>query len=284
MDTAFTSLPGPFEPCIFYAGQDVFSLKQDNPEKALVAAPQQPQDNGAVILPSFPDSCDDIPSQRAGKVRILAAAAGYSRVNVSVGVRTAAASLGFGELTAYQPVMDGFHQVTVTSTSRPRMILTRVTLPFRAGESVTLALINAPTGMEILRIGDDLCQSKPRGLSCLRLVNLSYDSGAFDLALSDDRLVFTNVRFKEATPYKRIRPGKYTFLLTDAANQPAPLGEDVETVETMPIPYSSNDILDCTPSLLTFALNIEPGYHYTIFAIGLIDGSPSLQILAARDA
>ena len=209
------------------------------------------------------------PTQGYCRVRFLHAAVGYAPLNVVVGGRMMANNLTFGELTGYRNVPDGFRTVVVRSGNG---LLLRKNFPFKSGETITLAIVNAPSGIELAQINDIPCQNVSRSLSCLRVVNLIYDSQALDMNLYDGRTVFSDVRFKEATPFKTIRPGLYFFYIT-----PTPLEADIETVEDISSDFPRPDVL------VSFAADIGERSTYTVYLLGSVSPDSILKVLLVED-
>ncbi|MEG1869764.1 MAG: DUF4397 domain-containing protein, partial [Oscillospiraceae bacterium] len=159
--------------------------------------------------------CIITPNKRYCKARFLNAAAGYSPLRVNVETLVAAERLPYSDISDYVGVMDGFRVVTIVSARSPRTILLRKTMPFRAGEVVTMAIINTKNGIDLISISDMGCESSSRRRSCFRVSNLSYDNMAVDILLRDGRMVFSDVRFKETTSFKRIATGNYYFYISE---------------------------------------------------------------------
>lgn len=91
------------------------------------------------------------------------------------------------------------------------------------------------------------------------------------------RIVFSDVRFREATTFRRVRPGEYGFYLAATNASPyfpfAP-DVDIETVEDLPIPVGDNyipDYGDLMP-LASFYEAFRQGILYTAYVLGL--GTP----------
>ena len=79
-----------------------------------------------------------------------------------------------------------------------------------------------------LQISDRCCPPTGR-YSNLRVSNLAYYSNPLDVLLADGRVIYADVRFKETTSYKRIRPGTYEFFFAETNLTPPPFHADIET-------------------------------------------------------
>ena len=99
-----------------------------------------------------------------------------------------------------------------------------------------------------------------------------------DVLLADGRVVFTDVRFKETTVFKRMRPGRYQFFFAETDLSALPEWTDIETLDSA--------FLGLTPSMETAAslyLNAAAGVNYTIFLLASAGSVNAIQTLTAAD-
>lgn len=129
-------------------------------------------------------------------------------------------NLLFGDLTDYAPCESGFHSVTVIGTESRRVFLQK-TLPFFTPDAFTLALITASHGMDVLLIPDYPCFCEYE-FACLRTVNLTVDPMRYHLYHYGERLLFSDVWFRQITSHKRLPAGKHGIYLK-LPGQSAPL-------------------------------------------------------------
>lgn len=273
-----------------------------NPEDALPVYPTQPsQPNYPVFpvapeggLPTWPNgnvctgcticpSCGNIGSANVAQVRFLHAALNTAAVNISIGNQNIVNGLTYSNLSTYTSAYSGFRTITVTTARSPRMILVQKTFPIRTGDVYTFALINTISGVDLLQISDNSCNTSSSDLGCMRVVALSPNAPALDVRLSDGRLVYSNVQYKEVTPFKRIRPGSYSFLITQTMPEAVPLEVDIETIEDMSI-LQQRIYPDYVPEpLLTFSLQVQANVHYTVYLIGRVGGTPAFSTLLVEN-
>lgn len=244
----------------------------DLPIAPFPTPPVYPGDDGidlpiapAPTPPAYPG-----PSQvRTGWVRFLHAATGYDPLRILVHSRLFTPSLSYANMTEYRLVQDGYHDVVITPATGARPILLRKTIPFRAGDQVTLAIIDTDMGLDLLQVPDIPCQNPMGGCGSLRMVNLSFNSPPLDMRLYDGGIVLSDVRYREITPFKPFRCGDYLFYL----------------IRTSPVAGSSGDpgSVPYEP-LVSFGIHIKPHATYTCYVIGHI-GVPGqvLQLLVAED-
>lgn len=228
------------------------------PLPPIVGQPEMPEDQGT--------------TGGVAGVRILNAAANYGSVSVTIGEDMLTSGLPFGSSTRYRRVREGFRVVTVSSSTYPRHIIYRQVLPFVAGIRVTLALVNSANGLGIQMITDLPCFGGGRNLACLRMVNLSYNSGPLELVLEDGRVVFSDVRFKEVTSYKRANEGKYNFKVVNSPNRPMPIVSDISTINDLTYQLGGT-----WNALLEFSIDMKANTLYTVYILGNDGYVPSLQ-------
>ena len=213
-------------------------------------------------------------TQNLSEVRFLHAAVQSVPYLISIGTRVAARNLRFAESTDYVKVTDGFRTITVMSAASPRMILCRRNIPFRKGEKATLAVINTTGGIDLMMIPDSTCENHPRSQGCFRFVNLSYNSVPLDVILFDGRVVFSDMRFKEVTTYRRARPGEYGFYIVPTPTptiSPYARNVDIETLEDMPLEVDDTYVPgygNMSP-FATFYETFEAGVSDTAYFAGL---------------
>lgn len=237
------------------------------PEIPLPPIIGQPEMPTPIPLPSQPSN-----NQRFARVRALNAVANFGELALTVGDVVISSSFAYGTSTQYFNVPDGFRVVTVTNASFPRRIIFRQVIPFVANTRVTLALINTSNGIGIQVVPDMRCVTMAAQLSCLRMVNLSFNSNALDLALEDGRIIFSDVRFREVTPFKRARPSKYDFVVINSPNRPVPIVSDIVLINDL-----TNRINGNWRPLLRFSIDMKANTMYTVYIIGNDGYVPRLQ-------
>lgn len=169
----------------------------------------------------------------AVRVRFLnAVVEGGGDLRITAGNRLLASSLPPEGLSEYFTVPAGFRPFAFYDAGNPWTLLFRSTIPLAAGDMVTLAVVRSGGGLDLVRVDDRPCGVRGTDHACIRCVNLVYDSPGLDLILTDGRVVFTDVRFKEVTNYRRARPGRYDLY---AAQTHYPIQPDIETVEELPM-------------------------------------------------
>lgn len=275
-----------------------------NPNDALPVyptTPEQPSEPNYPVFPIAPEGgrptwpnggvcteCTICPgcgnnSTNVAQVRFLHAALNTPAVNIAIGNQNIVPGLTYSNLSAYTSAYSGFRTITVTTARTPRMVLVQKTFPIRSGDVYTFALINTVSGVDLLQISDTSCNNDFTDLGCMRVVALSPNAPALDVRLSDGRLVYSDIQYKEVTPFKRIRPGSYNFLVSETMPQAVPLEVDIETIDDFSI-MQSRIFPDYVPDpLLTFSLQVKANVQYTVYLIGRVGGTPSFSTLLVEN-
>ena len=234
----------------FYQEQQQRDLPQTLPSypdvdgsgPAVEGVPDTPQ-----TLPSYPDVDGSAPPvypqpippivtqpgqpvMRCCRVRFFHAAVQAGSLNVNVGSQRVASNLAFGNFSTYYCFAEGFRTISLINAGSGRTLLLRKTVPMSYGEQLTFVIVNnASTGaLELVRVNDTACSGQMGGFGCLRMANFLLGDTALDLLTADGRVLFSDVRYKETTLSRRLRPGSYSFLV---ANTPVRIERRIQDVE-----------------------------------------------------
>ena len=185
------------------------------------------------VIPGITFPCYNCTATSFGRVRILNASTGYQPFYVYIGNWMVASGLANGDITSYVQAASGTQTITVSGANG--YVYIQKPVQVRASSSMTIAIINTASGLDIMEISDISCNA-PSGTSCLRDCNLSQNLGPFDVSIGNQNssyMAFTNVRYREVTPYTSFYPGWYqlyiartgaypsTYVATAAANMSA---------------------------------------------------------------
>ncbi len=138
-----------------------------------------------------------------GSIRLLNAATGYNPFSIWIDGRLASSGLGFPEITRYNQISQGYHVFTVAGTNGYTYL--RKSL-YVGGGMATVAIINAPTGLDLTVIEDTTCPSGYNS-ACFRVCNLAYYSGPVNAAIGN--VYFNSVPFKDAASFSSFNAGSY---------------------------------------------------------------------------
>ena len=275
----------------FYREQQQQDLPQTLPSypdvdgsgPAVEGVPDTPQ-----TLPSYPDVDGSAPPvypqpippivtqpgqpvMRCCRVRFFHAAVQSGSLNVNVGSQRVASNLAFGNFSTYYCFAEGFRTVSLINAGSGRTLLLRKTVPMSYGEQLTFVIVNnASTGaLELVRVNDTACSGQMGGFGCLRMANFLLGDTALDLLTADGRVLFSDVRYKETTLSRRLRPGSYSFLVANTPVRIEPRIQDVEMdqgewrISQRYLPgYGEMDLL------LSFGMQARRGVLSTAYIIG----------------
>ena len=189
--------------------------------------------------------------------------------------RRAVNRLAFPEISDYGRFIAGYRTITISGLDG--YVYMQKTIPFEAGSTSTIAIINRTGGLDLLQI-PDLCCAPRDGTSNFRVSNLAYGSQPMDVLLGDGRVIYADIRFKETTVYKRIQPGEYEFIFAQTNLMPMPAYMDIESLDSAfigmaPPPYT----------ILTLYLDVRENTNYTVFLLDGADGTGGIQTLVVED-
>ena len=211
------------------------------------------------------------PVMRCCRVRFFHAAVQAGSLNVNVGSKRVASNLAFGNFSTYYCFAEGFRTVSLINAGSGRTLLLRKTVPMSYGEQLTFVIVNnASTGaLELVRVNDTACSGQMGGFGCLRMANFLLGDTALDLLTADGRVLFSDVRYKETTLSRRLRPGSYSFLVANTPVRIEPRIQDVEMdqgewrISQRYLPgYGEMDLL------LSFGMQARRGVLSTAYIIG----------------
>ena len=160
--------------------------------------------------------------------RFLNAAYGYPSLRIRVGNSRFVNRLGYAAITGYGRVRSGYQTVTVTGNNG-RVYIQR-SMPFQANDLTTTAIIRTASGLDLLQIPDICCPSSGRTAS-FRVGNLAFNSSPLDVLMSDGRVVFGDLRYKEVASFRRIQPGAYRFFYADTDMSPMASSLSIESLD-----------------------------------------------------
>lgn len=209
------------------------------------------------------------------KVRFLNGAYGYDAFQIYINRRQAVSKIAYSNLSNYGWVPVGYQTISVIGMDG--YIYIQKTVPFQENTPTTVAIINTASGLDLLAISDTFV--KPTGrYSNFRVSNLAYYSDPIDVLLRDGRVVYADVRFKETTSSKRIRPGNYQFVFADTTFMPMPSWQDIETLGPI-MPRTSPQISE----VATLDLEVSSGLSYTVFLLSTDPNSGTVETVVVAD-
>lgn len=182
---------------------------------------------------------------------------GISSVDIDIADDITIENLDYKEVSGYFPIGPGNNQVQVYPAGEREqpIISTEVNLP--PSEAITLAITGTQSAVDVLPIIQYYQTIDPQE-SRIRFTHLAPGAPAFDIILLDGNIGFFDVGYTQTTDYISITPGTYSLEVRPAGEE-----EVILTAEN-----------------LVFAA----GKAYTIYAVGLIEGNPALEIISLEEA
>lgn len=198
---------------------------------------------------------------RVSNVRFLNAATGYNPFVIFINDNLFSSSLSFAELTEYEKVAGGTQMITIMGENG--YIFVQKQVEFHNNESVTIAIINTESGLDIQVIDDNGCD-RGTNMACIRAANLAFNSGPLTVVIGNQYVTFPNLRYQAVADFESAWPGLYVYTVSRSMVARFPgFGGNV---------------------LLTSALNVQRNRNYTIFLLSWKrDSSDSIKALIVED-
>ena len=196
--------------------------------------------------------CYMMQQQSNSKIRVLHAVPNAPAVDVYANDNIIIKNLPYKEVSSSIPVPSGNYNIKVypTGTKSNPVIDTNVYIPEKS--FYTIAAIGELPDISLYPIQEPVSANKSN-MACVRFIHLSPNAPAVDLKLPDNSIVFNNVPYKGIANFTCVPPGTYTFKVT---------------------PTRTDDVVLTVPDVM-----LHPNTFYTIYAVGLVGETPSLEAL-----
>jgi hypothetical protein len=195
------------------------------------------------------------------RFRVMNAAPDSPPADIYLDGQKIISNLGYKAVSGYQAVTPGTHRIKVTQAGAgadaPGVI--ESDLSFADGQDYTLVAMGKLESLEFRQFKDD--NNPPEGAekSKVRFIHTAIDLGAVDVCGTGQSNCFvTNLTYTNATSYALPDAGVYSL--------------DVRQTGT-------NNIVKSFPNV-----RFNKGEVYTIFLVGLVNGSKPLEIVMSTDA
>ena len=106
-------------------------------------------------------------------------------------------------------------------------------------------------------VSDMPCRNRKQNFSCVRAVNLSYNSPALDVTIQSDMTRFEDLRFKTVSAYQQVMRGEQEFYVSETISGAA---------------------------IFQMGEWMEAGRMYTLYLIGDAYGEPEISGVFTEDA
>ncbi len=159
-------------------------------------------------------------SNRNGKIRFLNAASGYNSFWVYINDKLLVNDFGFADVTEYVDVATG--EPVITLMGENGYVYLQQPITVKNGMMATVAIVNTASGLGFKTITDENCD-RARNASCVRVGNLSYNSGPLNVVIGNRYVTFRNVNSGEVTDFATIWPGEYSYTVSRTNNTMYPI-------------------------------------------------------------
>ena len=191
-----------------------------------------------------------------GYVRVLHAVPDAPNVDIYANGILIVSDLAYSEYTYYLSVPEGTYQITVfPSGSNSSPVISNM-LTVDSNSMITVAAVGMLNSIGLLAIHDANTPMQS-GKALIRFLHLSPNAPAVDITLPNGTVIFSNVSFKQITPYIDVAPMDYTLQVRVAG--------------------TSNVVLTVPD------VNLAENEYYTVYAIGLVGDNPQLEAMLLVD-
>lgn len=189
------------------------------------------------------------------QLRVLHASPDAPAVDVYVNGSKAISNLAFGEVSSTASLPAGTYDVKVTAAGGTDAVIS-AKLPLEAGKHYTVVAEGKLANITAKVIEDNLV-GLDAGKAQLRVVHASPDAPAVDVAVKGGPVLVPNLAFPDASGYLAVDPMTVDVEIRAAGTK--------------------------TVALSVPGLTLEAGKVYTVYAIGLLNGTPALKVLPVVD-
>ncbi len=191
-----------------------------------------------------------------GYVRVIHTVPDAPNVDIYANDKLIVNNLAYGNYTDYLPVPEGMYKLSLYVAGTKNTPVLENMLKVNRNSFLTVAAADNLSNIGFLAISDTN-NSRNQNNAMVRFLHLSPNAPAVDITLPDGSVIFSNVSFKQITPYMNVRPMDYTLQVRIA-------GTD-NVVLTVP------------------NVNLDADNYYTVYAIGLAGEDPELEALLLVD-
>jgi hypothetical protein len=190
-------------------------------------------------------------------VRILHASPDAPPVDIYANGDLVANDLAYEQMTNYVPVPPGDYTIQVypAGTTTNPVIDTTLSVPEKS--SFTVAAVGNLADIGLYPIQEMYMPMVDKRSSYVSFAHLSPDAPAVDVTLPDGTKLFSDISYKEYADYINVEPGTYTLQVR---------------------PAGANQIVLTIPNV-----KLSPGEIYTVYAVGLLNGQPTLDAIISTD-
>jgi hypothetical protein len=191
------------------------------------------------------------------RVRVVHASPDAPAVDILVNGNMTFSNAPFKGITPYASLDDGNYDVQVIPAGTQGPAVIKGNLGFKAGTDYTVLAVGTLSNIAPLVLEDKNMLPDP-GKASVRFIHASPDAPAVDIAVKNGSVLFRNVAFKGVGEYLAVFAGTYDLEVRLAGTN--------------------------TVALSVPGVKLNDQTVYTIFAMGLATGQPSLTAVPSVDA
>ena len=195
-------------------------------------------------------------SSAKANIRVIHASPDAPAVDVYVNGGKALSNLAFKDISPWTALDAGSYDIKVTAAGQTAGVIT-AKLPLEAGKYYSVVAVGKLANITAKVVEDDL-SPLAAGKARLRVVHASPDAPAVDVAAKGGPVLVSNLSFPNAS--------------------------DILTVDSMTADVEVRPAGTTTVALAVPGLSLEAGKVYTVYAVGLLTGTPALGVLPVVDS
>lgn len=195
-------------------------------------------------------------SDEKSHVRILHASPDSPAVDIYINDTLISKELSYKDFTEYMPLISMDYNVKVFPAGKKDVPLIDKKLFIPPNSIYTVAATGLLENIDLFPILDKKLDNKDENKTYVRFIHLSPNAPKIDFYMNNKEL-FNNISYKNITEYSPLDPKNYTIKLK--------LANTENSVLTSP------------------NANLKANKYYTVYAVGLANGKPSLQVLIPLD-
>ncbi|KEI97042.1 hypothetical protein N494_12270 [Clostridium botulinum A2B7 92] len=195
-------------------------------------------------------------SDEKSHIRILHATPDVPAVDIYINNNLISKGLSYKGFTEYMPLISRVYNIKVFPTDKKDVPVINKNIFIPPNSIYTIAATNFLKNIALFPILDKKLDNKNPNKAYVRFVHLSPNAPKLDFYVNGKE-IFNNIDYKNITNYSSVNPKNYTLNLKIANTE--------NTILTSP------------------NANLKADKYYTVYAVGLANGKPSLQVLISLD-